>query len=293
MQKIVPFLWFDNQAEQAVHFYTTVLKGGKIGEIARYGKDAPGPEGEVMTVNFTLAGLELAALNGGPVFSFTPAISFFVDCQTEEEIDTLWGQFAEGGMALMDLAPYPFLEKFGWVQDRYGVSWQLSLTRAPQRVRPYLMFAGPQHSRAAEAMDFYTHLFSDARIDHIQHYGPDQDEAEGTVMHARFTLAGQPFMAMDGGPEHGFTFTPAISFFVNCQTQAEVDYFWDRLSEDGETSQCGWLSDRFGISWQIVPAILGELMSDPDTGKVYRVTQAMLKMTKLDIEALRQAAEGW
>ena len=290
MQKIVPFLWFDNQAEQAVNFYTAIFKDSQIGEVARYGKDSPGPEGQVMTVRFTLAGLEMAALNGGPVFSFTPSVSFFVDCQTEEEINALWAQLSAGGKTLMDLAPYPFLEKFGWVQDRYGVSWQLSLTSAPQHVRPYLMFAGPQHGKAAEALDLYTTLFPDSRIDHVQRYGPDQGETEGTIMHARFTLAGQPFMAMDGGLEHGFTFTPAISFFVNCHTQEEVDYFWEKLADGGETSQCGWLSDRFGVSWQIVPTILGELMSDPDTEKVYRVTQAMLKMTKLEIGVLQKAA---
>jgi len=290
MQKIVPFLWFDNQAEQAVNFYTAIFKGGKIGQTARYGKDTPGPEGQVMTVRFELAGLEMAALNGGPVFSFTPAVSFFVDCETVDEIDVLWARLAEGGTALMELAPYPFMEKFGWVQDRFGISWQLSLTREPQRVRPYLMFTMGQNGRAAEALDFYTSLFPDSRIDLIQRFGPDQDGAEGTVMHARFTLAGQPFMAMDGGPAHSFTFTPAISFFVNCGAQEEVDYFWEKLSEGGEQSQCGWLSDRFGVSWQIVPAILGELMSSPDAEKVHRVTQAMLKMTKLNIEALRQAA---
>jgi len=289
MQKIIPFLWFNDQAEEAVRFYTSIFKDSKIGTIARFGDDTPGPKGKVMTVAFELAGKEFVALNGGPEFSFTPAISFYVSCQTNEELDTLWINLCQGGNILMELAQYPFSQKFGWVMDQFGVSWQLDLTNQSQKISPYLMFVGEQNGRAKEAIQFYTSLFNHSAISHIEYYGRDQDEPEGLVMHARFSLEGQEFMALDSSRDHHFTFTPAISFYVNCLSQEEVDYFWNKLSEDGEEGQCGWLTDPYGVSWQIVPAILPQLMSDPDAEKAGRVTQAMLRMTKLDISLLQQA----
>jgi predicted 3-demethylubiquinone-9 3-methyltransferase (glyoxalase superfamily) len=289
MQKIVPCLWFDNQAEQAAHLYTSVFPQAGIDEVTRYGSDMPGPEGEVMTVTFRLAGQEFMGLNGGPVFSFTPAISFFVECPTEADVDRLWQTLAEGGQVMMPLDSYPFSEKFGWLADRFGVSWQISLTRTPLKIHPYFLFVGDQHGRAEEAMQLYTSLFDDAAIQHIERHSGDQGDPEGTILHARFTLAGQGFIAMDSAAAHQFTFTPAISFYVHCADQAEVDYFWENLGRAGEFEQCGWLKDRFGISWQIVPDALLTMMRDPDPARANRVTQAMLTMTKIDIDQLEQA----
>lgn len=289
MQKIVPFIWFDEQTEEAVQFYTALFQNTKIGNISRFGDDVPGPKGKVMTAEFQLAGQEFMALNGGPQFLITPAISFFVSCQTPEEIDALWKGLSEGGSVLMELGQYPFSEKFGWTMDKFGVTWQLNLIRVPQKINPFLLFVGEQHGKAEEAIHFYTSLFKNSSIGQIEHYGAGQEETEGTVMHARFTLNGQEFMAMESAREHHFTFNPAISFFVHCENQAEVDYFWEKLSAGGEKSQCGWLADKYGVSWQVVPTILGELMNDPDPVKASRVTQAMLHMTKLDIGLLKQA----
>ena len=291
MQKITPFLWFKDQAEEAVHLYTSLFKNSRIGEVVRFGEDMPGQPGKVMTVSFQLAGQEFSALNGGPEFSFTPAVSFFVHCQTVEEVDALWAGLSRGGSVLMELGSYPFSERFGWLADPFGVSWQISLTGQPQQISPYLLFVGDQAGRAEEAVRLYTSLFKDASIGQIERHGNDMGETEGTVLHARFYLHGQEFMAMDSAQAHNFTFTPAISFFVCCGDQAEVDYFWEKLSEGGEKSQCGWLADRFGVSWQIIPSLLIELMGDPDPVKAGRVTQAMLKMTKIDISQLRQAYE--
>jgi predicted 3-demethylubiquinone-9 3-methyltransferase (glyoxalase superfamily) len=291
MQKITPFLWFDVQAEEAAEFYTSIFTNARMGRITRFGDYVPGPKGKALTLTFQLAGQEFNALNGGPEFQFTPAVSFFVFCQTREEIDDLWAKLATGGSVLMDLDQYPFSERFGWVADQFGISWQLSLVNTPQKITPYFLFVGAQYGKAEEAARFYTSLFKNSSISQIERRGPGQGETEGTVLHARFILAGQEFMAMDSGFEHGFTFTPAISFFVNCENQEEVDYFWENLSEGGEKGQCGWLTDKFGVSWQVVPTILGELMNDPDTERAGRVTQAMLKMTKLDIGQLKQAYE--
>ena len=290
MQKITPFLWFDDQAEQAIQFYTSIFKNSKVDGITRYGDEVPGPKGKVLTGSFKLAGLELMALNGGPVFTFTPATSFFVLCQTEPEIDGLWKKLSEGGTVLMELSKYPFSEKFGWVEDKYKVSWQLNLASIPQMVTPFLMFVGEQAGKADEAVRFYTSLFKNSNIARVEHYGKNEGGQEGTVKHASFSLDGQPFMAMDSNGPHAFTFTPAISFFVTCQSQAEVDDFWEKLTKDGgEAGQCGWLKDKYGVSWQIVPTILSELMNDSDPEKSKRVTQAMLQMTKIDIEKLKQA----
>ena len=152
-----------------------------------------------------------------------------------------------------------------------------------QTITPFLWF----DDRAEEAMEFYVSIFRNARTLGVTRYGKKGPGPEGTVMSATFELDGQVFMALNGGPM--FTFSPAISFFVNCETQAEVDDLWDKLSEGGEKQQCGWLRDKFGVSWQIVPAILGELLNDADAGKANRVMEAMLQMTKLDIADLKRA----
>jgi predicted 3-demethylubiquinone-9 3-methyltransferase (glyoxalase superfamily) len=154
-----------------------------------------------------------------------------------------------------------------------------------QKIVPFLWF----DDQAEEAVNLYTSIFKNSNIGSIARYGEGSPGPAGSVMSVTFQLEGQEFMALNGGPV--FAFTPAISFFVNCETQAEVDALWEKLSEDGEEGQCGWLKDKFGISWQVVPTILGELMSDPDLEKVKRVTHAMLQMHKLDIAKLKQAAE--
>jgi predicted 3-demethylubiquinone-9 3-methyltransferase (glyoxalase superfamily) len=154
-----------------------------------------------------------------------------------------------------------------------------------QKIAPCMWF----DNQAEEAVRFYTAIFKNARITGMSRYGEGGPGQAGTVMTVTFELNGQEFMALNGGPY--FQFSPAISFFVSCETQEEVDDYWEKLSEGGQTEQCGWLRDRFGVSWQIVPTALGEMMQDPDPEKVRRVTQAMLQMVKLDIAGLRLAYE--
>jgi predicted 3-demethylubiquinone-9 3-methyltransferase (glyoxalase superfamily) len=291
MQKITPFLWFDTQAEEAAKFYTSLFDNSRIGNVRRYGDAGPGPKGTVMTLDFKLGDAGFMALNGGPVFKFTPAVSFFVSCAAEDEIDRLWQSLSHGGTVMMELQKYPFSEKFGWLSDRYGVSWQLNLT-GKKKITPFFMFVGDQHGKAEEAMKTWGSLFKRSRVEQVERYGANQGGAEGAVMHGRFTLGGQEFMAMDSNQPHAFSFTPAISFFVDCKTQKEIDDLWAKLAEGGRTDQCGWLQDRYGVSWQIVPSALGELLGDPDPVKANKVMQAMLAMTKLDIAGLQQAAQG-
>jgi predicted 3-demethylubiquinone-9 3-methyltransferase (glyoxalase superfamily) len=151
------------------------------------------------------------------------------------------------------------------------------------KITPFLWFNG----QAEEAMSFYVSIFKSSRIGRVSRYGEAGPGKKGSVMSATFQLEGQDFMALNGGPE--FAFTPAISLFVDCRTQAEVDELWEKLSEGGEKGRCGWLKDKFGVSWQIIPSALGELLSDPDPAKSKRVMEAMLQMTKIDIESLKKA----
>jgi predicted 3-demethylubiquinone-9 3-methyltransferase (glyoxalase superfamily) len=154
-----------------------------------------------------------------------------------------------------------------------------------QKITPFLWF----DNNAEEAVNLYTSLFKDSKIVSVARYGEEGPGPKGTVMTIAFQLEGQEFLALNGGPV--FTFTEAISFFVNCETQQEVDYLWEKLSEGGKKDRCGWLKDKYGISWQIVPTILGKLMQDKDPEKSRKVTQAMLQMDKLDIAKLMQAYE--
>lgn len=292
-QKIVPFLWFDYNAEEAVNFYTSCFKNSKI-KFTNYYDEASAKasgqaENSVLTVSFQLNGQEFIALNGGPVFKFTPAVSFFVTCETEEELDELWGKLLMNGKVLMKLDAYPFSKKYGWVEDQFGLSWQLNLTGDKQKINLLLMFTGKQAGKAEEAINFYTSLFENSEVTNIFHYGADQKENEGNVVHARFSLDGEEFMAMDSGIKHDFTFTPAVSFFVYCDTQKEIDYFWEKLTDGGKEVECGWLEDKYGVSWQIVPAKMFSLLNNPDKAKAERAMKAMMKMKKLDIKILEEA----
>lgn len=296
-QRIVPHLWFDDRAEEAAGFYTSLFEDAAVGRTTRYGEgyeDLGRSPGSAMTVEFEIGGHRLVALNGGPQFSFTPAISLFVACETEAEVQEAWNALSEGGTAMMPLDAYEWSELYGWVQDRYGLTWQLSLgdpAEAGQKVIPFLMFVGDQHGRAEEAVTYYTSVFDDADVGGIDRYGPEEDEPEGTVKHARFRLEGQQFMAMESSFDHGFTFNEAVSLLVECRTQEEVDRYWDDLGRGGDPDarQCGWLKDRFGVSWQVCPAVLQQMLRDPDPAKVERVTEAFLPMEKLDIGALERA----
>lgn len=154
-----------------------------------------------------------------------------------------------------------------------------------QKITPFLWFDG----KAEEAMNFYTAVFKNSKVLSITRYGEGAPGPKGTVMTGTFQLEGQKFIALNGGPH--FTFSPAISFFVNCETQQEIDEFWEKLSEGGEKQRCGWLKDRYGVSWQIVPAILGEMLKDAEPEKSNRVMKALLQMDKLEIEALKHAYE--
>lgn len=282
MQKISPFLMFNNNLDEAAEIYPSAFSGSKVIGLSKAGSAA-------MSGTFSIFGKEILSFNGGPHFQFTPATSFFVDCKTTAEVDQAWNKLSEGGTILMALGAYPFSEKFGWLQDKCGVSWQIHLSKQSSNLRPFLLFVGNQHGKAEEAIRFYTSQFSNSKIGEIERYAKQEGETEGTVKRAEFSLAGQDFMAMDSGFAHKFTFSEAFSFFVKCETQAEIDERWESFSEGGERQRCGWVKDRFGVSWQIIPPILGEYLQDKDPQKSQRVLQAMLQMDKIVISKLEEA----
>jgi predicted 3-demethylubiquinone-9 3-methyltransferase (glyoxalase superfamily) len=300
-QKITPYLWFDRQAEEAAHFYSSTFNNSRVGAITRAsqaGSDISGlPGGTVMTVEFEIEGYNFIALNGGPHFKFTPSISFLVACAIREEVDSIWKKLAEGGTALMELGQYPFSDRYGWIQDRYGLSWQVMFMgerKMTQKITPTIMFVGQQWGKAEEAVNLYTKVFKDAAVGEILRYGRGEEpDREGTIRHVSFTLEKQEFAAMDSAHKHNFTFTEAISFMVDCQNQSEIDYYWGKLTVDGgQEGMCGWLKDKFAVSWQITPSELGKMLQDPDSQKVARVTSAFLKMKKFNIAELRKSYQG-
>lgn len=293
MAKITPHLWFDREAKEAAQFYTSLLPGSRVKSTVQLEGT---PSGSVDVVTVDLAGQEFTLLAAGPLFAFTPAISFLVRCKTKAEVDALWHRLAEGGSAMMELGSYPWSERYGWLADRYGLSWQLMVDGgAPfrQKIAPTLMFTGAVAGRAEEAMRFWTSVFRNAEIGEVTRYGAGEGpNRDGSVKHADFTLEGQLFGAMDSAWEHGFGFNEAISLMVHCRDQKEIDYYWEKLSADPAAEQCGWLKDRFGVSWQVVPEAMDAMMASGDEAKIGRVTEAFLKMKKFDLATLERAAQG-
>lgn len=299
-QKITTCLWFDDQAGDAAKFYTSLFKESKIGvrtSFSKEGQEFHGkPEGAEMTVSFELESQKFTGLNGGPHFKFNPSVSFFVSAE-ESEIQNIWKALEKGGHILMPLDSYEWSEKYGWIQDKFGLNWQLMLDKdgsMEQKICPLLFFAGPAKGRVEEAINYYTSLFRKSSVQGIARYDENDPTQTGWIKHGQFKIMDQTFMAMDGGPEHEFTFNEAVSFVIQCETQEEIDYYWDHLSEGGDETaqQCGWLKDKFGVSWQIVPSLLHRMLSSDNKLRADKVTRAFMQMKKFDIQQLKDAYDG-
>lgn len=290
MQKIVPHLWFDKEAEEAAQFYMSVFEDSKLIDRTIL-NNTPSGTADMLTIE--LAGQEFILLSAGPYFKFTPAISFIIACSSVGEVEKFYEKLIGGGMELMPLDTYPFSEKYSWLLDKYGLSWQIMYTgdsNIRQKITPSFLFVGDQCGKTEEAVKLYTSIFKDSRIGGIQRYGEDAaPDKPDTIRNMSFTLENQDFTAMDSAYNHKFTFTEAISFVVSCDTQEEIDYYWDKLTHDPDAEQCGWLKDRFGISWQIVPVVMKEMMKDKNSESIGKVTEAFLKMKKFDIAELIKA----
>lgn len=288
-QKIIPYLWFDKQAIEAAEFYVNLFKNS---EIIHKSSLEDTPSGSVSTVSFSLMGLMVNAMSAGPYFKINPSISFFIVFESIEEVETIYNELLQGGVALMEIGEYPFSQKYAWVQDRFGVNWQLMYTNDAQvqRVVPSLMFVNNNFLKVEEAIEFYLEVFENSRKleGHLSRYGEASVSYPEAINYARIVLEGSEFIFMENDFKHEFNFNEAFSLLINCKTQDEIDYFWEKLSAVPESEQCGWVKDKYGVSWQIFPEILGEMLSTGTPDQIQKVTQSFLKMKKLDITELKK-----
>jgi len=287
MQRIVPHFWFDKQAKEAVEFYVSIFEDSEILSSTMLEGT---PSGDTEVVSFMLAGQQFEAISAGPHFKFNPSISLMVSCKTKEELNSKWQALSKGGEPLMPLGQYPFGELYGWIQDRYGLSWQLMLVKngaLEQKVKVSLLFSDGVCGMAEEAVQDYVDIIPNSEIVVVSRYSYGETESsKAKVNFAAFTLNGSEYGAMDHGMGGDFTFNEAVSLMVKCENQQEIDYYWRRLSAVPEAEQCGWLKDKYGLSWQIVPSGLDEILANGPQEKKRRIMDALLKMKKIDLAAL-------
>lgn len=290
MQKIVPHLWYDKEAKEAALFYMSLFERSKLLNVTVIENT---PSGDAELVSFELAGLEFQAISAGPYFKFSPSISLMVACESVKEVNTKWNALLEDGTELMPLGEYPFSKWYGWVQDRFGLSWQLMLidnSQTLQKITPNLLFSSDSCGRAEEAIKVYSEIFKDSEIGFISKYGEGEAmSSKAKVNYAAFQLGGFHFSAMDNAVDGEFNFNEAFSLIINCKDQKEIDYYWEKLSSIPEAEQCGWIKDKFGISWQIVPDNMNEVLFNGQRDENRRVAEVLLKMKKIDLHALEKA----
>lgn len=297
MHKIIPHLWFDKEAKEAADFYTTVFDSAKITHASKIENT---PSGDTEIVSFEIEDQPFMAISAGPVFKINPSISFLVNfdpskhSDAKERLDNVWEKLLPGSKVLMPLQEYPFSKHYGWIEDKFGVSWQLMLSNPNGEPRPFitpsLLFTQDMNGKAKEALEYYANVFNGSTIGAEAPY-PLESGRTG-LMYADVHLLDSWIALMDGGTDHKFSFNEGVSLLVPCDTQEEVDYYWEKLSAVPEAEQCGWLKDKFGVSWQIHPTVMNKMMSEGTPEQVDRVTEAFLKMKKFDIAALEKVFNG-
>jgi predicted 3-demethylubiquinone-9 3-methyltransferase (glyoxalase superfamily) len=293
IHKIMTHLWFDKEAGEAGDFYLKVFENSRL--LSR--RTIPGtPSGDVESLTLEIENINLMLLSAGPYFKINPSISFMISCSDKDEVIKYWEVFSEGGEVMMPLDTYDFSDLYGWVADKFGVSWQIMYVGDEQieaKIRPALMFVGDNCGHAEEAIAYYTEVFKNSRIKRVSRYGenflPNKPEM---LNFAEFILEGHSFSIMDSAYDHEFGLNEAISFIINCDTQEEIDYYWENLSADPASEQCGWIKDKYGVSWQITPMAMNDMMEDADEATLNRVTQSFLQMKKFDLAELERAYKG-
>lgn len=308
MQKIIPHLWFNTEVIEATEFYVSAFGGdSKVTNVTTLHDT---PSGDCVVVSFVLCGYSFSAFSQptgqagtGPVFTINPSISFMLnfdpstDKNAQSNLDALWEKLSDGGTPLMPLDTYPFSERYGWIQDKFGVTWQLILTKPEGEKRPFivpsLMFTGDNTGKADKAIDYYVSVFKDSKRGMTAKYPPGAaPEKDAKIMFADFMLEGQWFAAMDSGHMHKFGFNEGISLIVRCKDQAELDAYGNKLSAIPDSEQCGWMKDTYGVSWQVVPEELKRMIESDDQRAIDRVTQALQPMKKLDLQTLKKAYQA-
>lgn len=300
MQKIIPHLWYDKEAKEAIQFYTSLFPNSKINTVTTLHNT---PSGDSDIVSFTLWGYEMMAISAGPYFKLNPSISFMVnfdpaqDTDAKTRIDEVWKKLIVGGTIRMPMDKYPFSEQYGWVEDKYGLNWQLILTDPKGEKRPFIipsmLFVKDKAGKTEEATNFYMSIFKNSKRGAIAKYPAGMTpEKEGEVMFTDFMLENQWFVAMDSRQNHEFMFNEAFSFLVQCKDQKEMDELTEKLSAVPESEQCGWVKDKYGVSWQISSKEMEEMMQKGTQEQIDRMTKAFLPMKRLNLAEIKKAFEG-
>ena len=277
-QELSTCLWFDNKAKEAFQFYKDVF-----GDVELLSENP-------MAVVYKIYGRKFMNFNGGPEYSINPSISFFISAANQEEIEVFWNKLSNGGNIMMPLNKYPWSEQYGWCADQYGVNWQLMLGHESScKIMPHMMFVGQNAGKTEEAINFYANIFDKNKIVAISRYEEGEPDQTGFIKYSQFELQGLPFGAMDSSANHQFNFNEAVSFVITVDTQDEIDHYWNKLLEGGKGGKCGWIKDKYGISWQVVPSILGKMMTNPETAP--KATYAFLQMSKFIIANLEAAVK--
>lgn len=286
---IIPYVWYDKEAKIAAEYYVTIFKNSKILNTTILSETPPG---DTEVVSFELEGLRFEAISAGPYFKLNPSVSLMVYCDSKEEVNRIWKHLADGGVPLMPLTEYPFSQWYGWIQDQYGLSWQIMYVEEEpaQKIKPSFLFSNGVCGKAKEAIEFYTEIFEDSEIMDVSEYQEGEAiDPNAKTKYAEFKLNGMDFIAMDHGECDDFTFNEAFSMMVLCKDQKEIDYYWEALSVVPEAENCGWLKDQYGFSWQIVPYRYYEMMDQGTKEQIQRISEEILKMKKINLEVLEEA----
>lgn len=278
---IFPCLWFNENGGDAANFYAETF-GGKILDHSK------------LVINLELFGQKIMILNAGPQFEKNASISFMIVCKNEEEVEKYWKQLSKGGIILMELGEYSWSKKYGWVRDQFGVTWQVSMGEnlGDQKIIPNLMFIHENNGKALEAINLYTQIFPNAKTGSILKYGEGNEshEISDNIQHADFEIDGFTFFCIDNSYDHQFDFSEGISMVVMTESQEQTDHLWNSLTANGgKESMCGWLKDQFGMSWQIIPKKLTELMSSTEHSRNIKTMGALMGMKKIMIAELEKA----
>lgn len=288
MQPIIPHLWYDTEAKEAVAFYVDLF-GGKLDWTYTI---TDTPSGDSDLIQFQLGDMTLAAISAGPYFKLNESMSLMVNVASKDEVTRLNQALSEGGRILMPLAEYPFSPYYVWLEDRFGLSWQLSY--APDLDKPYqfdicLLFSQDQVGLAQPMLDYYKDKLPQASVGQLSYYGEGEAAVEAAKLnYAELLVAGQKMIVMDHGYGGEASFNEAFSLMVYVDSQDELNFYYDLLSAVPEAEMCGWVKDQFGISWQIVPRILMEAYDTASPETVKAVNDAVLQMRRLDFDQIKE-----
>lgn len=278
-------LWFDHHAEEAAEFYLETFEDTRRKETFYYVTDDHGKIGDTLTITLELAGCEIMLLNGDESFKPTPAISYVVNCENDQQLQFVWERLNSNGETLMPLTNYPELGKFGWTTDRFGFSWQVRLWDNLQTILPCIMFANQNYGLAQAAMDEWINIFGGKRNFMIK-------GKEERLRAAGFQLRGQDLIIMDRPEKQAFDFSMANSFYLYYKDQADIDAAWESITKTGKEWPCGWMEDKYGVYWQTASSQLNDMLRDPNQEKAKRATLAMYEMKKIDLAKMQRAHDG-